>query len=229
MTTFASARRLPAAALALTAALTLAACGSGAEDQEPGGSGAPASSAASDPTGLSVSGQWVKSADSGMTAAFGTIANDSDRTVTIESVSSPVSPEVQLHETVMDDGVSSMREKPGGFAIEPGASLTLEPGGDHFMFMGLTCSLMAGDAAEVTVTTDDGSQLSFEAPIRDYQAAQENYDPSAEESEAGGTDHSEHDMDGMDHSQMEGMDHSDMEGMDRGGDASATPLPSCGQ
>ncbi|MCP3426379.1 copper chaperone PCu(A)C [Rothia sp. AR01] len=227
MTAFVSARRLSAATLALTAALTLAACGSAGEEQESAGSNAPASS---DPTGLSVSDPWVKSADSGMTAAFGTLTNDTDHTVTIESVSSEASPEMQLHETVMDDsGVSTMREKSGGFAIEPGASLTLEPGGDHFMFMGLTCSLMAGDDAEVTVTTDDGSQLSFEAPIRDYQAAQENYDPSAEEPEAGAMDHSEHDMDGMDHSQMEGMDHSDMEGMDRGGEASATPLPSCGQ
>ena len=246
-----SARRLGAASLALIATLTLAACG----NDEPENTAEPSSAQSADApdthsneeVGLTVTGQWVKAADSGMTAAFGTIANDSEEPVTITGVDSPASEDMQLHETVTgENGTSTMQEKEGGFTIQPGEELNLEPGGNHLMFMDLSCSLLAGDDVDLTLQTEDGHGMSFEAPIRDYQGAQENYDPSAEESGSAedGGEHSGHDMEGMDHSEgdtegsegdMEGMDHSEHGGssespMDMGmGDPAQDSLPSCSE
>lgn len=245
-----SARRLGAASLALIATLTLAACG----NDDPENTAEPSSAQSADApdthsneeVGLTVTGQWVKAADSGMTAAFGTIANDSDEPVTITGVDSPASDEMQLHETVAgDEGTSTMQEKEGGFTIQPGEELNLEPGGNHLMFMDLSCSLLAGDDIDLTLQTEDGHGMSFEAPVRDYQGAQENYDPSAEESgstEAEGSEHSGHSGDGEEHSAdgMEGMDHSEHgdaehgdsseSSMDMGmGDPAQDSLPSCSE
>ena len=237
-----SARRLGAASMALIATLTLAACGG--DDPENTAEPSSAQSAAAPDThsneevGLTVTGQWVKAADSGMTAAFGTIANDSEEPVTITGVDSPASDEMQLHETVMgDNGASTMQEKEGGFTIQPGEELNLEPGGNHLMFMDLSCSLLAGDDIDLTLQTEDGHGMSFQAPIRDYSAAQENYDPSTEESGSAEAEGSEHSNDDEEHSAdgMEGMDHSEPGGssessMDMGmGDPAQDSLPSCSE
>jgi copper(I)-binding protein len=226
-----SARRLGVASLALIATLTLAACG----NDDPENTAEPSSAQTADApdthsneeVGLTVTGQWVKAADSGMTAAFGTIANDSDHPVTITGVDSPAADDMQLHETVTgENGTSTMREKEGGFTIQPGEELNLEPGGNHLMFMDLSCSLLAGDDIDLTLQTEDGHGMSFEAPIRDYSAAQENYDPSAEES-GPAEDHSEGDMEGTDHSEHAGSSESSMDmGM---GDPAQDSLPSCSE
>lgn len=43
----------------------------------------------------------------------------------------------QLHETVLEDGVSRMRARPEGFAVPAGEDLRFEPGGPHVMLTGL--------------------------------------------------------------------------------------------
>lgn len=56
---------------------------------------------------------------------------------------------VELHETRVDaNGVASMAPV-AGLDIAPGATLVLERGGHHIMFMGLTASLAAGDVLPV--------------------------------------------------------------------------------
>ena len=69
-----------------------------------------------------------------------------------------------------------MREVKGGFTIPAGGSFALEPGANHLMFMGLMAPLQAGATVEVTVTFDDGSTFTFEAPVKDYSGANENYE-----------------------------------------------------
>ena len=61
---------------------------------------------------------------------------------------------MQLHEVVDD----KMRQVDGGFVIPAGGSLTLQPGGFHLMFMGITSPIKAGDDVSVTITMSDKSQ-----------------------------------------------------------------------
>ena len=94
MQTVAFARRTRLVAVAaLCAGLALTGC-SGTEAASSTAAGEPAASASAAPAAaLTVRDPWVKAADSGMTAAFGTLVNNTGADVTIESATSPASPQ----------------------------------------------------------------------------------------------------------------------------------------
>ncbi|NYF18350.1 hypothetical protein HDC37_003210 [Microbacterium sp. AK009] len=124
-----------------------------------------------------ISDAWVKSAESGMSAAFGELTNDSDTDVTVVSATTEASSMIELHETVEnDDGQMVMREIGGGFVIPADGSMTLEPGGNHIMLMDLTAPLAAGEEVTFTLTFSDDSTYEFTAPVKDYSGANETYE-----------------------------------------------------
>lgn len=126
---------------------------------------------------IAVDDQWIKAADSGMSAAFGELTNDSDRAVTVVSATSPASARVELHEVVVAaDGTKKMRPKEGGFVVPARGSIALEPGANHIMFMGLNAPLRTGAETTVTLTFDDGSSTTFTAQVRDFAGNQEKYE-----------------------------------------------------
>ncbi len=186
------------AALLGALALPLAACSAGGSD-DGGATGSSASDGAVDTVDtadLSLADAWVKSAESGMSAVFGTLTNTSSSAVTLVGATSSAAGMVQLHETNADgSGGMSMKEKEGGFAIPAGGELRLEPGGDHIMLMDLTAPLLAGDAVEVTLQFAGGAELPITATVKDFAGAQENYSPSDGGDEMEG-------MEGMDHGSM---------------------------
>jgi copper(I)-binding protein len=156
------------------------------------GCAAPAPEAALQADTISMSDAWVKSAEEGMSAAFGILTNDGDADVTIVSASTDASPMMELHETVASEsGEMMMQEKDGGFVIPAGSTLTLEPGGNHLMLMGLTAPIMAGDDVTFVLTFADGSTLEFIAPAKDFSGANESYEGDME-------------MDGMDDMESNG-------------------------
>lgn len=150
--------------------------------------------AATEADSVTITDAWVKAADSGMSAAFGELANTGDSDAVIVSITSDASSMMELHE-VVDDGSGSMvmQQKDGGFVVPAGGSLTLEPGGFHFMLMDLTAPLVAGDEATFTVTFEDGSTMDFTAPVKDFTGADENYNGGGMDM---GDDHSGKDMGG---------------------------------
>jgi copper(I)-binding protein len=162
----------PAAVLAVAvASMAVAACGS----DEP-------SSAAAQPTPtagagvLGVRDPWVKSADEGMTAAFGTLVNDGAADVTITAVATDVSP-MELHEMAMKDGKMVMQAKQGGIVIKAKGQHVLEPGGDHLMLMNLSRPVKPGDELTFTLTFADGKTQAFTAVAKPFTGANESYDP----------------------------------------------------
>ncbi len=149
---------LSRAALVAAIALTLAACSGGATSD--------------DASSLTITDTWVKAADEGMIAAFGTIENSSDHDITITGATSDAATAVELHEVVDD----VMRPIEGGFTVAAGGSLLLAPGGYHLMFMGIPAPIAAGDDVTVTLTLSDGSELEFTAVAKDFAGANEDYD-----------------------------------------------------
>jgi copper(I)-binding protein len=136
----------------------------------------PASAADSTALPLTVTDPWAKAADSGMTAVFGTITNESDADVQIVSATTSAPPMTELHEVVADaNGQMVMQPKQGGFTVPAGGSLTLAPGKDHIMVMDLTTPIKPGDEVEVTMTSADGRSVKFSAPARTFPGAGENY------------------------------------------------------
>ncbi|WP_137844642.1 copper chaperone PCu(A)C [Microbacterium sp. 2FI] len=154
---------LTAAALALTGCASSTA---GAESTAPTAGDA-----------VTIPDAWVKSAESGMSAAFGELTNDSAMDITVVAATSEASPMIELHETVEDDsGEMVMRQKDGGFVIPAGGTFDLEPGGNHIMLMDLADPIQAGGEVTFTLTFSDDSTYEFTAPVKDYAGADENYD-----------------------------------------------------
>ncbi|QRZ61306.1 copper chaperone PCu(A)C [Rothia sp. ZJ932] len=180
---------------------------------------AASSTAVSAEAPLELADGWVKAADKGMTAAFGTLTNTSEETVTITGAASAATDTVQLHVTEIDPttGTSTMKEAPEGFTIEPGESFTMEPGGSHIMFMDLGCSLPTGSTLDVAIETPESSK-NFTFAVRDYQGAQEEYAPGDEHS-AAAMEHTAHGAHSAD-DEHEGHDHADH---------AAVELPICAQ
>lgn len=185
------------AALAAALLLPLAACSS-----DPS---APSSGGASDGGGTSAEGltlvdPWVKTAEEGMTSAFGTLTNDTGRDLQLIAASTPSAGMVELHETMGDgSGGMSMQEKEGGFPIPDGGELVLEPGGDHLMLMDLSALLRPGDEVELTLQCEDGTELVVTATVKDFAGAQEHYEPEGSAGSGvsdGGGEHDGHDADG---------------------------------
>ncbi len=143
---------------------------------------------ASRPAGdaVTIEDAWVKSAEEGMSAGFGTLVNSGDDDVTVVSVTSEASDMLELHETVENEaGEMVMREKDGGFVIPAGGKLALEPGGNHIMMMDLTGPLTAGSDVTFTLMFSDDSTYEFTAPVKDYSGANENYEGGEEQDGSG--------------------------------------------
>jgi periplasmic copper chaperone A len=165
------------AALATLAVTTLSACGGDSQTAAPTTTSAPSAP-------LSIKDPWVKAADKGMTAAFGTLVNNTDKDVTVVSVASPASP-MELHEMAMDDGKMVMRPKKDGFAIKAKGDHELSPGGDHLMLMNPSAPIKPGDELTFTLTLSDGSTVPFKAVAKPFAGAGESYAPSGAPSMAG--------------------------------------------
>ncbi|WP_207219000.1 copper chaperone PCu(A)C [Pengzhenrongella frigida] len=180
------AHRLGAGLLGLGLALALAGCAGGTSTSDPAAvdraSGAPGASSGppDEAAALSITDPWIKAADTGMTAAFGTVVNDSDVEVRIVSATTTASPRAELHEMATNDaGEMVMRPKEGGFTVAANGSHELAPGGDHVMIMGITTAVRPGDEVSVTLTAQDGSELTFTAPARTFEGGNETYEGDA--------------------------------------------------
>ncbi|WP_062357509.1 copper chaperone PCu(A)C [Herbidospora yilanensis] len=174
--------RIASSLLALATAAALVSCGSSGTPT----AAAPVASAPAETTpaapaaaALSITDPWVKTAKEGMTAAFGTLVNNSGADITVVSGTSPLSPMIELHEVVDKDGKMVMRPKQGGFVVPAGGSHELAPGGDHIMIMDAEQAVEPGAEIPFTLTLADGGTFEFTAIGKDFAGAKEDYQPGS--------------------------------------------------
>ena len=129
-----------------------------------------ASAAMADPAthpGISVRDAWSRPAAAGTNGAgFFTIRNSGTSPDTLLSVSSRDARKVEMHQTVMSDGVMSMLRLDSGVMLAPGQSLTFEPGGRHLMLLDIKSALRVGDTLPLTFHLASGRRLDVQAPVR---------------------------------------------------------------
>lgn len=105
----------------------------------------------------------ARSASSG--AAFLTIKNTgatADRLVDARADFAMV----QLHVTKVDgNGVATMQHLSEGIEIAPGATVTLEPGAMHVMFMGLKQPMREGETRRVTLVFEKAGAVEIDFPV----------------------------------------------------------------
>ncbi|GIJ76149.1 hypothetical protein SAMN05443287_10647 [Micromonospora phaseoli] len=180
MPTSLSHRLVRPAVLLTGVVLAVSVAGCGSSDDATTAAPSPSASAPASPSAeagvLGIQDPWVKAADEGMTAAFGTLVNSSAADVTITGASTTVSP-MELHEMAMKDGKMVMQAKAGGVVIKAGSEHKLEPGGDHLMLMNLAQPVRAGDELTFTLTFADGRTQTFTAVAKPFTGAQESYAP----------------------------------------------------
>ncbi|RII43517.1 copper chaperone PCu(A)C [Galactobacter valiniphilus] len=186
-------KNLTTTLIALSAAAALGLTGCGASTSNATGTAAATSTQAAHDS-VMIADAWVKASTQkdGMSALFGVVTNHTGAERTIVKASSDAAGMVQLHTTVTTaGGGTEMKEKEGGFPLAAGASVTLEPGADHVMLMGLKRDLEAGDTVDVTLTLDDGTEVKVSAPVKAFSGAQESYAPTGDSS-TGESSHAGH-------------------------------------
>ncbi|MET0226913.1 MAG: copper chaperone PCu(A)C [Dokdonella sp.] len=109
---------------------------------------------------LGVTDAWIREAPPGasMLAGYATLTNTGDAPITLLTVQSDVFRMASLHETVIDNGISKMREL-HRIELAPGASVSLKPGGKHLMLMQPRQEVHAGDKVEMLFLLVDGTRL----------------------------------------------------------------------
>ena len=151
--------------LLASAALALGACQKQAEPTSPGPEAGASSAAAPDAKpGLSVTGgRLVLPAVKGNPgAAYFTLANGSDKPVSIAAIDVAGAGMAMLHETKQMEGHSSMLDMAAP-ELEPGETVVFAPGGKHVMVDAVPDGLKPGSSVEMTITFADGDKLS--APL----------------------------------------------------------------
>ncbi|MCT8266199.1 copper chaperone PCu(A)C [Afifella sp. JA880] len=123
---------------------------------------------------LTISHAWTRATPPGAPSAGGylTISNEGSEPDRLVSVSTPFAEESAVHAMSMQDGVMRMRAISEGLQIQPGESVTLKPGGDHLMFLGLETGLTAGEAFPVTLTFEHAGKVELFLPTAEIGATQ---------------------------------------------------------
>ncbi len=114
---------------------------------------------------------WIRAAPptARVLAGYLVLANPGAQAVTLVGATSPVAAMVEIHETVVRDGVASMERRPE-LVVPAGGQLVLEPGGAHLMFMQPSAVPVAGETVPVTLSLGDGSTLEAVFAVRDGAA-----------------------------------------------------------
>jgi len=113
-----------------------------------------------------VDAAWVRAAPPGamMLAGYMTLHNDGKEPARFAWAQSDVFGMVELHQTLITNGISTMRTA-GEQIIPAGGSLRFEPGGLHLMLMQAQHALKIGDQVRFRLHFADGSMLDVTAPV----------------------------------------------------------------
>ena len=128
---------------------------------------------------VEVSSAFIKPPFTGRTTAAGfMVLENKGMDTRLVAAASPISPRVEIHTHLEEDGVMKMR-RVDGIDLPKGKSVELKPGGYHLMLFDTV--MPEGDAdAPLTLTYSDGSEVTMIVPFAD----------EAPDSYGSGTDHS---------------------------------------
>lgn len=113
---------------------------------------------------LKIEQPWTRGTPKGSPVAGGyvTITNTGKSADRLTDGSFALARKFEIHEMSMDNGVMRMRHMPKGIAIEPGATITLKPGGYHLMFMGLKDQVKPGSTVKGTLVFEKAGKIELE-------------------------------------------------------------------
>ena len=104
---------------------------------------------------ISVTDAWARATMPGQQVSGAYMQIQSDADARLVGVSSPAVARVEVHEMKMDGDVMRMRELKS-INLPKGKTVSLEPGGFHFMLMKLKKPIAAGDIIPLTLVVESG-------------------------------------------------------------------------
>jgi copper(I)-binding protein len=116
---------------------------------------------------VTVEDPWVREGPPSMAmlAGFMIVHNEGKEARSITAAEGPDFDHVELHRSIMKDGMARMIPQKS-IPIPPGGAVALKPGDYHLMLMQPKRRLVAGDMTEITLILDDGTKLSVNAPVK---------------------------------------------------------------
>jgi copper(I)-binding protein len=134
--------------------VALAACGGGGSEDKP-----PA------PT---VADAWIRVPASAELPGAGylTLTSTADVADFLIAARSPISADIELHQTTEDASGAMGMEPVDRIEIPAGGTVALEPGGYHLMLLGLTELPVIGDTVEVTLVFEEAGNVVVQAEAR---------------------------------------------------------------
>jgi copper(I)-binding protein len=109
-----------------------------------------ASAALAQPSGPEVGSAWARATPPGAKDGVAYVTIQSPTADRLVSASTPVAKQAQLHTMSMQGMIMKMQPL-SGLDIPAGQSVTLKPGGEHIMLMGLNQPLRAGQTFPLTL------------------------------------------------------------------------------
>jgi periplasmic copper chaperone A len=115
---------------------------------------------------ITVEGPWARaSAGKAMAgAAFMSLSNAGATDDRLTGVSAGVSDKAELHTHIKEGNIMRMRPVEA-VDVPAGGVATLEPGGDHVMFMGLHEPLKEGETFPLTLTFEKAGEVTVEVVV----------------------------------------------------------------
>ncbi|TNF87005.1 MAG: copper chaperone PCu(A)C [Gammaproteobacteria bacterium] len=114
---------------------------------------------------LDISDAWIKNLPPSVPVRAGTLHNAQSKTQRIVAVHSESFASVEIHQTLMQDGMMRMEQVPA-LQIEPGETVQLAPGGLHLMMMQPAQPTRPGEVHRIEIEFEDGSRQSLQMTVR---------------------------------------------------------------
>ena len=115
---------------------------------------------------LDITHPWVREAppSARVLAAYMSIKNTGESSITITGISSTEFESAELHRTVIHEGVASMQHIKH-LEVPANGSIKLEPGGLHLMLFNPHHALSAGDSVTLTIHQGNDTCMTVTAPV----------------------------------------------------------------
>jgi copper(I)-binding protein len=142
-----------ASLFAASATIVLASCSSG--------TGAPAN--------IQITDAWARATIPGQTgaAAYLTIVNTGGTDDRLVSVSSPIATGATLHSISSEGGVMRMRMLSDGLSVPAGATVKLQPSGNHAMLTGVSKPLAKGSSFPLNLRFERSGERQISVQVLD--------------------------------------------------------------
>lgn len=126
----------------------------------------PAPAPVATPSAPTISDAWVRPVPPAarMTAGYLRVSNPGPGPLVIVGAESPLFGSIEMHGTDMDDGIARMRQH-DTVTVEPGDTVSFEPGGLHLMLMQPINGIPASGEVDLVLLLADGERLGFSASV----------------------------------------------------------------